>query len=240
MLNSPSCDCPITNGFWVDTVPARHECSACSANCLECTDATACTLCGGEYILQANACVLCPTGEYKDSATTCDVCMADCDECTSGTDCTMCSSGFVWNGSICEVNTSTVTCHLSCSSCEEATPNACTNCLVVTDCFLSDLTCGACPPSDPVYSPDASIEELATLTFSIAKMTSDSDQNLIYRISFSDGPIVTQYPYNFQNIETWLDVKINSHSKPSDYTYSLEYNEGLQSIDITFEIHSTI
>jgi hypothetical protein len=62
----------------------------------------------------------------------------------------------------------------------------------------------------------------------------------MYRINFSDGPIYTLSPYSFANINTWLKVELEGYDDPIDYTYTSEFMQNIQAIDITLTINNSL
>lgn len=63
---------------------------------------------------------------------------------------------------------------------------------------------------------------------------------MLYRLTFSDGPIVMEQPYSFSNINQWLTIELVSYTQPDDFTSNMVYNPSFQSVDIELEIQKSL
>lgn len=197
--------CDIANGWRI----SGTLCQRCQGECLVCpTESNICETCKPNFANIGGICTPCgdplAPGFFisgVDSSQTCLACPG-CKGCTDALTCTSCPQGK--RLAISTNECVQAECGFDCRECFPDTPLKCTVCFDENKCVDSQGACNSCPPADFTPGPDASLLDLAQLTFNLDQISNSNP--LGFKLVFSKNPIIFISPETQLTITNSLEV----------------------------------
>ena len=94
-----------------------------------------------------------------------------------------------------------------------------------------------CQPCPVLFTPSTNPDDFfsnSALTFTLSLVSTSKKDYKLFRLTFSDPPIVLLSPSTFKDIDTLIEVEIEGYTQRTDYSRNLSYNSlGFIDIKIT-------